>query len=39
MSQQIDHEETDAESPEQNGVAERLNRTLMDKARVMVAHA
>ena len=38
MSQQIDHEETDAESPEQNGVAERLNRTLMDKARVMVAH-
>ena len=37
MSQQIDHEETDAESPEQNGVAERLNRTLMDKARAMVA--
>ena len=38
MSQQIDHKETDAESPEQNGVAERLNRTLMDKARAMVAH-
>ena len=38
MSQQIDHEETDAESPEQNGVAERLNRTVMDKARAMVAH-
>ena len=39
MSQQIDHEEPDAEAPEQNGVAERLNRTLMDKARSMVAHA
>ena len=39
MSQQIDHEETDAESPEQNGVAERLNRILMDKARAMVARA
>ena len=38
MSQQIDHKETDAESPEQNGVAERLNRTLKDKARAMVAH-
>ena len=38
MSQQIDHEETDAEAPEQR-VTERQNRTLMDKARSMVAHA
>ena len=39
MSQQIDNEETDAESPKQNGVTKRLNHTLMDKARAMVAHA
>ena len=39
MSQQIDHEETDVESLEQNGVAESLNRTLMDKAAAMVARA
>ena len=38
-SQQIEHEETIANTPEQNGVSERLNRTLMEKARPMVAHA
>ena len=30
-SQQIEHEETIANTPEQNGVSERLNRTLMEK--------
>ena len=39
VHQKIEHEETCAHSPEQNGVAERLNRTLMEKARPMVAHA
>ena len=38
-SQEIEHEETIANTPEQNGVSERLNRTLMEKARPMVAHA
>ena len=38
-SQQIVHEETIANTPEQNGVSERLNRTLMEKACPMVAHA
>ena len=38
-SQQIEHEETIANTPEQNGVSERLDRTLMEKARPMVAHA
>ena len=38
-SQQIEHEETIANTPEQNGVSERLNRTLMEKTRPMVAHA
>ena len=35
----IKHEETIAHTPEQNGFSERLNRTLMEKARPMVAHA
>ena len=38
-SQQIEHEETIANTPEQNGVSQHLNRTLMEKARLMVAHA
>ena len=37
--QKIKHEETIANTPEQNGISERLNRTLMEKARSMVAHA
>ena len=31
VHQKIEHEEMCAHSPEQNGVAERLNRTLMEK--------
>ena len=36
---QIHHDITDPHTPEQNGVAERLNRTIIEKARAMVAHA
>ena len=36
---QIHHEITDPHTPKQNGVAERLNRTIIEKARAMVAHA
>ena len=36
---QIHHEITDPHTPEQNGVAERLNRTIIEKAPAMVAHA
>jgi len=35
----IRHELTVAHSPEQNGVAERMNRTLVESARAMLAHA
>ena len=35
----IRHELTVAHSPEQNGVAERMNRTLVESARAMIAHA
>ena len=35
----IRHELTIAHTPEQNGVAERMNRTLMESARAMIAHA
>jgi hypothetical protein len=37
--QGIIHEFTNSYSPEQNGVAERLNRTLNDKARCMLENA
>ena len=37
-SQQIEHEETIANTPEQNGVSERLNRTLMEKAHPLRSH-
>ena len=37
--QKIKHEETIAHMPKQNGISERLNRTLMEKARPMVADA
>ena len=33
----IDHQQTTADSPEQNGVAERTNRELLEKARTMMA--
>ena len=35
----IRHELTVPHSPEQNGVAERMNRTLMESARAMMSHA
>lgn len=38
-SKGIRHELTIPHSPEQNGVAERMNRTLLESARSMIAHA
>ena len=38
-SKGIHHQLTVPYSPEQNGVAERMNRTLMESARSMMAHA
>ena len=38
-SKGIHHELTVPHTPEQNGVAERLNRTLMESAHTMIAHA
>ncbi|MCG8622681.1 MAG: integrase core domain-containing protein, partial [Proteobacteria bacterium] len=35
----IEHQLTVPHSPQQNGVAERLNRTLMESARAMLSHA
>ena len=35
----IRHELTVPHSPQQNGVAERMNRTLVESARSMIAHA
>ena len=35
----IKHETSVAHCPQQNGVAERMNRTLLDSARAMVYHA
>ena len=37
-SKGINHQKTVAYTPQQNGVAERLNRTLFDKARCILAH-
>ena len=37
-SKQIHHDLTVPHSPEQNGVAERINCTLMETARSMMAH-
>jgi len=37
-SRGIRHEPTIAYTPEQNGVAERLNRTLVEAARSMISH-
>ena len=38
-SKGIHHQLTVPHSPEQNGVAERMNRTLVESARSMIAHA
>ena len=38
-SKRIFHEVSVPHSPEQNGVAERMNRTLMESARSMLSHA
>ena len=38
-SRDIRHEPTIAYTPEQNGVAERLHRTLVEAARSMICHA
>lgn len=38
-SKGIHHQLTVPHTPEQNGVAERMNRTLMESARSMIAHA
>ena len=35
----IRHEMTTADTPQHNGVAERLNRTLLDKTRAMLSDA
>ena len=39
ISKGISHELTIPHTPEQNGVAERMNRTLQESARAMLAHA
>ena len=36
---QIAHEVTVSDSPEMNGLAERMNRTILEKAKCMCAHA
>ena len=36
---QIAHEVTVPDSPEMNGLAERMNRTILEKAKCMCAHA
>ena len=38
-SKDVHHELTVPYSPEQNGVAERMNRTLVESARTLIAHA
>ncbi len=39
VSRQITHEMSVLYTPQQNGIAERVNRTLLEKARAMLAHA
>ena len=36
---QIEHEVTVPDSPEMNGLAERMNRTILEKAKCMCVHA
>ena len=39
MKQQIEHEVTVPDSPEMNGLAERMNRIILEKAKCMCVHA
>ena len=39
ISHQIEHEVTVPASPEMNGLTERMNRTILEKAKCMCAHA
>ena len=39
LKHQIEHEVTVPDSPEMNGLAERINRTILEKAKCMCAHA
>ena len=39
LKHQIEHEVTVPDSPEMNGLAERMNRTILEKAKCMGAHA
>ena len=38
-SRQINHETSAPYTPQQNGIAERVNRTLVEKARALISHA
>ena len=38
ITHQIEHEVTVPDSPEMNGLAERMNRTILEKAKCMCAH-
>jgi len=39
QSRQINHETSTPYTPQQNGLAERVNRTLIEKARALISHA
>ena len=39
IENKIEHETSSPNLPEQNGVAERMNRTLIEKAKAMIVHA
>ena len=39
VTHQIEHEVTVLDSPEMNGLAERMNRTILEKAKCMCVHA
>ena len=39
IENKIEHETSSPNSPEQNGIAERMNRTLIEKAKAMIVHA
>ena len=39
IENKIEHETSSPNSPKQNGIAERMNRTLIEKAKAMIVHA